>query len=151
MEEQVTNSAVVAAAVETDAGAERVFDVLVDWPRHAEWMFLTSAQALTGAGRGVGSTIEAFTGLGPVGFSDPMTITTWRPPELIVMEHTGRVVRGIGVIRVLALPGGGSRIIWAERLHLPYGRAGRAAFSLAKPVMRALAVHSLRKLARLAS
>jgi uncharacterized protein YndB with AHSA1/START domain len=143
--------AVVAAAVETGAAPERVFEVLTDWPRHAEWMFLTSAEPVTGGGRGVGASIVAFTGLGPVGFADAMTITAWRPPEVLIMQHTGRVVRGVGAIRVRPLPGAGSRIIWAEQLQVPFGPLGLAAFAVAKPLMRALAVRSLRKLARLAS
>lgn len=130
-----------AVAVHLPASPREVFALVTDWPRHREWMVLTSA-------RRVGDRVEAFTGVGPLGFLDVMTIDRWEPPSLVVMRHVGRVVRGHGAIRVRAVPGG-SRVIWAERLEPPLGPVGRSLWPLARPVVNALAGVSLRRLGRL--
>ncbi|MEQ4724681.1 SRPBCC family protein [Nonomuraea sp. B19D2] len=132
----------VAAAVHVPAPPEQVFAMITDWERHREWMFMTDA-------RQVGEhAVEAYTGVRPFGFLDTMTITRWEPPSLVRVTHTGRVVRGEGVIRVRAQDGG-SRVVWAERLQLPLGPLGRALWPLIRPVCAALVRHSLRKLATL--
>ncbi|MGW4403465.1 SRPBCC family protein [Nonomuraea sp. NPDC004702] len=130
------------AAVEVAARPEEVFALITDWPRHSEWMFMTSARQV-GEHR-----VEAYTGVRPVGFLDTMTIVAFEPPSYVLMEHTGRLVRGRGAIRVRPWRGG-SRVIWAEELLLPLGAAGRALWPLGRPVVTALARHSLRRLARL--
>ncbi|WP_433444671.1 SRPBCC family protein [Nonomuraea sp. CA-141351] len=132
----------VAAAVHVPAPPERVFALVTDWDRHREWMFMTDA-------RQVGEhAVEAYTGVRPFGFLDTMTITRWEPPSLVRVVHTGRVVRGEGVIRIRAQDGG-TRVIWAERLRLPFGLLGRALWPLARPVVVAILRHCLRKLAAL--
>ena len=126
------------------AEAEEVWEALTDWPLHDKWMLFTRASG----GSGVGSTIEAFTGLGPLGILDTMTIVVWEPPRRCVVRHTGRVVRGSGAFEVLDLGGGYSRIIWSEWLDLPLGRLGRAGWPLAVPFVKAGVAFSLRRLAR---
>lgn len=130
-----------AAQARVAAPPEQVFALVTDWPRHREWMVLTSA-------RQVGDRVEAFTGVGPLGFLDVMTISRWEPPHVVEMRHVGRLVRGDGVIRVQPYEGG-SRVIWAERLHPPLGPVGRLLWPLARPVVNALARLSLHRLARL--
>ncbi|MFG2076858.1 Polyketide cyclase / dehydrase and lipid transport [Nonomuraea maritima] len=133
-----------AAAAQVDAPPEQVFALVTDWPRHREWMVLTTARR-TGE-----RTLEAFTGVGPFGFLDTMTITRWEPPSLVHVEHTGRLVRGRGVIRVRPHEGG-SRIVWAEELLLPFGVLGRVGWAAARPFVPALLRLSLRRLAALAA
>ncbi|MQA93835.1 MAG: SRPBCC family protein, partial [Streptosporangiales bacterium] len=55
----------LAVAVVAAAPVEDAWRVLVDWPRHAEWMFLTTAEG----GDKEGDVIVARTGLGPIGFT----------------------------------------------------------------------------------
>ncbi|WP_043626541.1 SRPBCC family protein [Nonomuraea candida] len=131
-----------AAAVHVPAPPEQVFALITDWPRHREWMFMTSARR-TGE-----RTLEAYTGVWPLGFLDTMTITHWEPPALMRVTHTGRVVRGRGAIRV-SPQGDGSRVVWAEELELPFGVLGQAGWALARPLVLALARRSLRTLASL--
>ncbi|MFI9591380.1 SRPBCC family protein [Nonomuraea sp. NPDC052265] len=133
----------VGAAVEMAAPPQEVFALITDWPRHREWMFMTSARQV-GERR-----VEAYTGVRPVGFLDTMTILVWEPPSHVLMEHTGRLVRGRGAIRVRPWRGGGSRVIWAEELLPPLGAAGRALWPAARPIVAGLARCSLRRLARL--
>lgn len=133
----------MAAAVQVAAPPEQVFALIIDWPRHHEWMFMTTARQVGRDG------IEAYTGVRPFGFLDTMTITHWEPPTLLRVEHTGRVVRGRGAIRVRPWAGG-SRVVWAEELRPPFGPLGRLAWPVVAPVGVALVRRSLRKLGALA-
>ncbi|MUN39781.1 SRPBCC family protein [Actinomadura litoris] len=137
--------AVHAEAV-SDAPPERLFEVLTDWPRHAEWMPFTSAEG----GHEVGADLRAFTGVGRAGFLDTMVVTDWRPGRRVAVRHTGRVVRGEAWFEVTPY-GSGSRVVWAERVDLPLGPAGRAGWLLAGPVVRAFMGLGLRRLAALAA
>ncbi|GAA4594287.1 SRPBCC family protein [Planotetraspora phitsanulokensis] len=141
----------LAVAVDAEASPERVFGVLTDWGRHHEWMSLTSARVIAGDGHSAGSALTAFTGVGPIGFTDTMEITDWDPPHTVAVRHTGRPVRGTGLFRVLPRPGGGSTIVWEEDLEPPFGAAGRLGWNLAKPVGAAFLRRSLRRLARLSA
>ena len=134
--------AVDEVVVTCSATAERVFDVLTDWRRHREWMPFTRAEG----GTGVGVTVKGWTGLGPLGFLDTMTITEWEPGRRVAVAHTGRLVRGEGWFTTLPLPGGGSAIRWGERLDPPLGPL----WPLASPAFRVFMRTGLRRLARLA-
>ncbi len=83
---------VAAPAAATWAGA-------VDWDGQGEWMLGTRVKGTAQDGRGVGGGIEAFTGVGPVGFLDAMEIAAWDPPRRCDVRHVGRVVRGTGTFR----------------------------------------------------
>jgi len=126
------------------APAERVWDVLTDWDLHDRWMLLTRAEG----GRAEGATIRAFTGIGPVGFLDTMTITVWEPPERAVVRHTGRIIRGSGSFEVQALGDRRSRVVWSEWVQLPFGLVGRLGWPVAQVLVRAGVQVSLGRLAR---
>lgn len=126
------------------APAGQVWDALTDWEAHDRWMLLTRAEG----GHAVGDTIAAFTGVGPVGILDTMTITVWEPPTLAVVRHTGRVVRGSGSFEVQPLGERCSRVVWSEWVDLPFGLLGRVCWPVARPVVRAGVGASLRRLAR---
>lgn len=137
---------VMAEAI-AETSAERLFEVLTDWPRHAEWMPFTRARG----GHEVGASLEGWTGFGPLGFRDTMVITEWRPGRRVAVRHTGRLVRGVAWFEVGPIPGGGSSIVWSERLDLPLGPLGRAGWVMAAPVFRGFMNIGLRRLARLAA
>ena len=132
-----------------DATPERVFAAITDWPGQGEWMVGTRVRAVEPPGQGVGARLEAFTGVGRLGFLDTMTVTAWDPPRRVDVLHTGDVVRGTGTFEVLALPGGRSRFVWAEQIEVPGGAAGRAGWVLARPAFRYGVQRSLRTFARL--
>ncbi|MEU9023771.1 SRPBCC family protein [Actinomadura sp. NPDC048394] len=136
----------VHAEAYSDAPPERLFEVLTDWPRHAEWMPFTRAEG----GRDVGAELRAWTGVGPVGFLDTMVITGWRDGRRVAVRHTGRVVRGEAWFEVLPY-GKGSRVVWAERIDLPLGVLGRAGWLVAGPVVKGFLGLGLRRLAALAA
>ena len=130
--------------VEVAGPQQRVWDVLTDWDVHDRWMLLTHARG----GAGVGEPVEAFTGVGRVGFLDTMEIVVWEPPERAVVRHTGRVVRGSGAFEVRALGADRSRVVWSEWVELPLGLLGRLGWPLVRPLLRAGVAFSLRRLAR---
>ncbi|MDQ2584772.1 SRPBCC family protein [Saccharothrix yanglingensis] len=99
--------------VDVDAPAERTWAALTDWARQGEWMLFTRVRVTSGDGASAGSELSAFTGLGPLGFTDTMRVTAWEPPLRCAVEHTGRLVRGTGEFRVVPR-GAVSGFVWAE-------------------------------------
>lgn len=126
------------------APAERAWQVVTDWERQGDWIPATRVRSVDGDR--VGGRIEAWTGLGPVGFLDTMTITVWDPPWRCEVVRTGRVVRGTGVFAVEPLAGGRSRVVWEEHVDLPLGGVGRLAWPLVRPIARAGLGYALRRL-----
>lgn len=134
----------VSLAVDVAAPADRVWRVAVDWPSQSRWMVLTDVRVTRGSGHQVGDRLVAFTGLGRLGFSDPMEITAYDAPHRVVVRHLGRVVRGSAAFEVIALDGGRARFVWTEWLELPLGVVGQAGFvvlraALLWPLRRSLA------------
>ena len=130
-------------SVDVAAPVEDTWRAAVDWDRQGEWMLGTRVSG----GHGLGAEIEAFTGVGRLGFLDTMEITAWEPPHRCEVLHTGRVVRGTGVFAVEERPGG-SRFVWGEHLVLPLGALGRVGWLLVRPLFRAGLRHSLDRFAR---
>jgi hypothetical protein len=83
---------------------------LTAWERHGEFVPLTRV-ALTPDG------FDAFTGVGRLGFHDPMEIVAWREPEFCRLEKRGRLMKGWAELSVEALDLG-SRVMWREDIHL---------------------------------
>ena len=133
---------------EIDAPAEKAWDAIVDWDRQSDWMIGTQVRATTQDGVGVNGGLEAFTGVGPLGFLDTMVITQWEPPSRCVVKHTGTVVRGAGAFEVQALPDGRSRVILTEWVELPLGVLGQGGWLLARPIARLFFRASLKRMAR---
>jgi hypothetical protein len=128
-----------------NAPAEKVWSHLVDWDLHGDWMFLTRASG----GTAVGESIEAFTGIGRLGFLDRMTILVWEPPRRAVVRHTGSVVRGSGAFEVREQTAQRSQVVWSEWIDLPFGVLGRIGWPIVRPLIRAGVSFSLRRFARL--
>ena len=126
--------ALLRADATVGAPAERLWERLVDWPTQGEWIPLTRVRTVAGSGRGVGGRIEAWTGIGPIGFDDPMVITRWEPPDSCEVLHTGRLVRGEAGFDVVAIDSDRSRVAWWESLELPLGRAGGLGWRLTRPL-----------------
>ncbi|MGB2838398.1 MAG: SRPBCC family protein [Actinomycetes bacterium] len=138
----------IAVDVVIDAPPEAVWSAVTDWPRHSEWMLGTVVRSTDLDGVGVGGGLEAFTGVGRLGFLDTMVITEWDPPRRCVVLHTGKVVKGLGIFEVVALPGGRSRFVWAEELDVPLGILGKAGWPIVRPGFAWGVGRSLQKLAR---
>jgi hypothetical protein len=93
---------------------------------------------LTPTGEGVGARFVGRSGLGPIGFDDPMEITEWQPPAdgragRCRVVKSGRVVLGSAWFEVADLPAGvagaRSRVSWTEDVEL-------VPIALTRPVRR---------------
>ncbi|MFE3516172.1 SRPBCC family protein [Streptomyces sp. NPDC059166] len=112
------------------------------WERHGGTVPLTSVTVAPGPPAGHGTVFVARTGLGALGFDDPMEVVRWVPPSagragLCQVEKRGSVVLGRASIDVRPT-GSGSHVIWVEdvRVRLLPGwadpllaTAGRRVFS----------------------
>ncbi|MUM17159.1 SRPBCC family protein [Mycobacterium sp. CBMA271] len=106
----------------SDLPAEVAFARITDWPRHSEHIPLTTVYLTSEGPAGVGTAFVGRTGLGPIGFSDPMTVTAWTPPQggrpgRCRLEKTGSLVLGWAEIDVYS-EGAGSRVVWREDAHV---------------------------------
>ncbi|MGW3354738.1 SRPBCC family protein [Streptomyces bungoensis] len=110
---------------------------LTDWPRHGDAVPLTRITVVTSTPTHEGTRFVARSGIGPLGFDDPMDVTLWRPPAdgepgLCRLEKRGRVMRGWAEIEVRPGPGGRTRVVWREDLSvrfLPRVLDGAVAFT----------------------
>lgn len=135
--------------VDIKANQEEVFNYLTNWTAQSEWIFATRVEIKTaGQAREVGGQIAAFTGFGPIGFWDYMTITKWEYPHLVDVIHTGSVVKGTGSMRVEKISDSLSRFYWSEDLQIPLGFIGLLGFKILRPFFLAGVQASLRKFAR---
>lgn len=142
--------------VDVAAPPELVWRAVTDWPGQGEWMLGTRVE-IEGSGdaRDVGGRFRAFSGVGPLGFWDPMEVVEWVEPDRpsdsgvrrCVVRHRGRVVRGDGVFEVVELGPDRCRFLWGERLDLPLGVVGRLGWPLVRPAFRAGVLWSLRRMA----
>ena len=139
---------VLSLSVDVDAPAERTWAAAVNWARQDEWMLGTRVTPTVNNGQGVGGRFEAFSGIGPIGFLDPMEITLWQPPRACHVKHLGRVVRGTGTFEVEPRGDSRSRFHWREDLDLPLGLVGRIGWLLVRPFFSYGVQLSLRRFAR---
>lgn len=115
---------------------EDAFARITDWERHSDHIPLTTVTVTSTGPLGVGSTFVGRTGLGPLRFDDPMTITRWQPPHgqepgSCRLDKTGSVVLGWAEIEVRP-QGSGSLVLWTEEARVrglpeifdPVARAG---------------------------
>jgi hypothetical protein len=105
------------------APARQAWAVLVDWPRHGDWVPLTTVRVLTASPGGIGAKFVGRSGIGPLAFDDPMTVVAWEPPAgddpgaspgRCEVVKSGRVVHGRALFTVSPLPGSRCRVAWTE-------------------------------------
>ncbi|MEO3978347.1 SRPBCC family protein [Streptomyces sp. CAU 1734] len=115
---------------------------VTDWRAHAKGVPLTAVTSMTGGPTRVGTVFVVRSGLGRIGFDDPMEIVRWDPPAApqeageageggdaaegaagsagtgrCRMEKRGRVITGWAEIEVRP-HGRGSLVIWVEELRI---------------------------------
>lgn len=141
------------AVVRTPASAARTWELLTDWPAHGRWIPLTAVRLLTPRGRGLGARFNGRTGLGPLGFDDPMEVVEWREPAPGVpgrarLAKQGRLVLGGAEIEVESTPGGGSVVRWTEDVQVAPVRLTRPFDPLLAALGRRAFERALRAMAR---
>jgi hypothetical protein len=141
-------TATLVLTVDVDASVEQTWAGATDWAGQGQWMLGTSVRPTAHGGQGVGGGIEAFTGVGRLGFLDRMEITLWEPPRRCHVRHLGRLVRGTGAFEVEPRGEGGAVFVWREDLELPLGVLGRLGWPLVRPLFAYGVLLSLRRFAR---
>lgn len=125
----------IKVSVDVAAPPGQVWAAITDWEGQGDWILATTVRQRSAAREGLGTEIEALTGVGRFAVRDTMRVTEWDPPRRCTMQHTGRLIRGRGIFDVVARSGG-SRFSWTEELELPFGVLGRAGWPLARPLAR---------------
>jgi carbon monoxide dehydrogenase subunit G len=134
----------ISSLITVAAAPDEVWLAVVDWAGQHRWMLGTRVHG----GHGLGATVVARTGIGPLSFTDTMVISEWDPPRRCVVRHTGRVVRGSGIFEVTP-SGAGAEFRWTEQLDLPLAVAGRLGWPLVRPLAQRGMDASLRRFAPL--
>ena len=127
-----------------------VWRVIEPIERHGEWM--ADAVSITFVGtkrRGVGTSFDCLTRIGPFRTTDRMTVTEWDPGRAMGIEHHG-VVTGRGRFTLRRRPRGRTRFTWTEELTFPWWIGGAVGVFAARPVLRAVWRRNLRRLKQLA-
>lgn len=108
-------------SVTVPASVDEVWAKLVDWKSQGEWMALTKvwSSADYKGDSGVGTVIEAFTGIGKFGILDQMKVITWQPPTFCAVDHYGKYIKGLGEFRLIALSPNKTRFDWYEKIDAP--------------------------------
>lgn len=124
---------------------EIVWELITDWEHQGDWMLEASDFLVTSEHReGVGVEALATIRIGGIRTRDRVRVSTWEPPECLVIEHLGWV-RGHGDIRLTAADAD-TRIVWLETLQAPLGMVGHLGLRLFAPLMRRIFRRDLRVL-----
>ncbi len=141
----------IRVAIELDAPPSRVWEVVEPIERHVDWM--ADAVAIRFHGdqtRGVGTTFDCDTKVGPIRLTDEMAITEWEPERAMGVRHEG-IVTGSGVFTLDPIDlGRRTRFTWTEDLRFPWYLGGRLGELVGgRVVMRAIWRRNLAELRRL--
>ncbi|HEY2794842.1 MAG TPA: SRPBCC family protein [Micromonosporaceae bacterium] len=142
------STAEVTVSLIVGASAERVYAAFTAWETQGRWIPFTTVEVTEGDG-GVGSTIEAVTAVGPATLRDVMTVEELDPPYLVRVLHTGKVLKGPGIMRFTAMDRGRTQMVWHEWFQLPGGIAGKAMLPLLWPTSKVSLQQALKRFARL--
>jgi carbon monoxide dehydrogenase subunit G len=132
-----------------DAPPAVVWDELSDIAGHVRWMADAASIRFTSERhRGVGTTFDCVTRVGPLRTVDRMAVTSWHDGREIGVRHEG-VVTGEGAFTLRAAAPGRTDVTWSERLSFPWYLGGPVTALLAEPVLRQVWRRNLRRLATL--
>lgn len=137
----------IAITVKLPVSIERAWDSIQDWESQSEWMLQTRVWVTSEIREGIGTEIEAFTGLVPskkfFGILDSMRVTQWNPPYSCEVLHTGKIIKGSGLFRLEEINDNETFFHWSEIVIAP-----RALFLLTLPGLHIGVRISLKRLAR---
>lgn len=118
----------IAMSLVINVPIEKVWAALADWESQGKWMLQTTVEVTSEIREGVGTSIAAFTGIGKFGIMDHMSVTSWNPPHVCDVIHTGKIIRGTGRFELTSLSAQSTRFDWSEEILAP-----RAIFLLIEP------------------
>ena len=143
----------ISVSTDLDASPARVWEILEPVENHVDWMQdAVAIRFVDDQRRGVGTTFDCDTKVGPFHLVDRMEITEWEPGAAMGVRHTG-IVTGAGRFELVPIDlGRRTRFTWSETLHFPWYLGGRVTELLGgRVVMRAIWRRNLRALAELIS
>jgi len=112
-----------SVSVFVDAPLDAVWRAASDFASHGEWMGdVESIRFADEQRRGVGTTMQVATRVGPLRVSDWLVVTAWAERRLIEISHVG-TVGGWGRFRLDPMAGG-VRFTWTEQLEFPWWLGG---------------------------
>jgi carbon monoxide dehydrogenase subunit G len=130
-----------------DAPPEHVWALLANIESHVEWMHDAVAIDFTSAAhRGVGTTFDCDTKIGPLRLTDRMEITEWVDAQLMGVRHVG-VVTGTGRFTLEPVGLHHTKFTWEERLEFPWWMGGALGAFAGAPVLTQVWKRNLRELA----
>ncbi len=138
----------IEVAVELDATPDEVWAVVEPIERHVDWMADAETIRFTSdQQRGLGTTFECDTKVGPITLTDVMEITEWEPARRMGVRHTG-IVTGSGVFVLAPIDfDRRTRFTWTEELRFPWYLGGRLGEAVGgKLVMKQIWKRNLRRL-----
>ena len=109
----------IAMSLIIKAPIEKVWAALADWESQGDWMLQTTVEVTSQIREGVGTTIAAFTGIGKFGVMDHMIVTSWQPPHICDVLHTGKIIKGTGRFQLSAIDADTTRFDWSEEILTP--------------------------------
>ena len=138
----------IGVSIEIDAAPAKVWAAVEPIERHVDWM--ADAVEITFTSdrtRGVGTTFDCLTAVGPLRLTDRMEVTRWDPPHAMGVRHTG-LVTGAGEFVLTPIDlGRRTRFTWSEQLRFPWFLGGRVGELVGgRLVMRAIWRRNLRRL-----
>jgi len=96
----------ITVSIELAASPARVWEIVEPVERHVDWMADAVAIRFTNSQtRGVGTTFDCDTKVGPIKLTDRMEITEWVPEKSMGVKHVG-IVTGTGVFTIEPLGNG---------------------------------------------
>jgi carbon monoxide dehydrogenase subunit G len=135
----------VRASIEASPAA--VWAELSDIASHVEWMADAVEIRFTGdRRRGVGTTFDCVTKVGPLRTVDRMAVTSWVEGREIGVRHEG-LVTGEGRFTLEEVGGDRTAVSWSEQLRFPWYLGGPVTALVARPVLRRIWRGNLRRLA----
>ena len=136
----------IGVSTTIDAPPRRVWRQVRDISSHVRWMADAESIRFTSKGRrGVGTTFECVTRVGPLSLTDVMEVTSWSTGREMGVRHTG-VVTGEGRFTLRRARGGRTRFTWEERLVFPWWLGGRLGGVVGAQVLKRIWKGNLRRL-----
>jgi hypothetical protein len=135
----------IKVSIELPTSVENSWKYIADIQSHTQWMQDALSITITSDKcKGVGTTFECLTAVGPFRLTDEMEITDWQPPYLMGVKHNGLVSgRGKFSLEIIET---GTLFTWEEDLELSWKYGGKLGESLAAPILKAIWKKNLRAL-----